>query len=71
MDMVCFYPVVAEATLRALCLLCLAPAYPVALATRAITVLQHAASASQVGLLPTELCLCIVHASTWRDAAIL
>ncbi len=49
MDLACFYPVMAEATLRALCLLCLAPTYPAALATRAIAVLQHAASASQVG----------------------
>ena len=48
-DLVCFYPAVAEATLRALCLLCLAPAYPAVLAGRAVAVLQHAASASQVG----------------------
>lgn len=47
-DMVCFYPAISDATLRALCLLCLSPAYPAALATRAIVVVQHAVQASQV-----------------------
>lgn len=47
-DMICFYPSISEATLRALCLLCLSSVYPAALATRAVAVVQHAVQASQV-----------------------
>lgn len=47
-DLMFYYSAISEATVRTLALLCLTSTYPVALATRALSVLSHAMSALRV-----------------------
>jgi hypothetical protein len=47
-DLIYYYPDITESTVRMLALLCLAPAYPTPLATRALAALTHALAASRV-----------------------